>query len=85
MQKAFLSCILSDPDFRQEIGMGIPEYIHREKLGEAEYLLRHTSYTLSGITTYLNYPSQSYFTQIFKKYNGITPQQYWDGYKRNTP
>lgn len=64
--------------FRQELGMGIPEYIHREKLREAEYLLRHTNYTLSGITAYLNYPSQSYFTQIFKKYKGMTPQQYRD-------
>ena len=62
--------------FRKELGIGIPEYIHREKLREAEYLLRHTEYTLSGITAYLNYPSQSYFTQIFKKYRGMTPQQY---------
>ena len=58
------------------MGMGIPEYIHREKLQEARYLLRHTDSTLSQITNYLNYPSQSYFTQIFKKYEGMTPQQY---------
>ena len=64
--------------FREETGMGIPEYIHREKLHEAEYLLRHTDYSLSEITSYLNYPSQSYFTQIFKKYRGQTPQQYRD-------
>ena len=64
--------------FREEVGMGIPEYVHREKLREAEYLLRHTDYTLSEITSYLNYPSQSYFTQIFKKYKGQTPQQYRD-------
>ncbi len=64
--------------FREEVGMGIPEYIHREKLQEAEYLLRHTDYSLSEITSYLNYPSQSYFTQIFKKYRGQTPQQYRD-------
>ena len=62
--------------FREEMGMGIPEYIHREKLREAEYLLRHTDYSLSEITSYLNYPSQSYFTQIFKKYKACTPQQY---------
>ncbi|MBR0041121.1 MAG: helix-turn-helix domain-containing protein [Oscillospiraceae bacterium] len=65
--------------FREEMGMGIPEYIHREKLREAEYLLRHTEYSLSEITVYLNYPSQSYFTQIFKKYRGRTPQQFRDG------
>ena len=64
--------------FRDEIGMGIPEYIHREKLKEAEYLLRHTEYTLSEITSYLNYPSQSYFTQVFKKHLGMTPQQFRD-------
>ncbi len=67
--------------FREETGMGVPEYIHREKLREAEYLLRHTDYSLSEITSYLNYPSQSYFTQIFKKYKGQTPQQYRDQVK----
>ncbi len=62
--------------FKAEMGMGITEYIHREKLQEARYLLRHTDSTLSQITYYLNYPSQSYFTQIFKKYEGLTPQKY---------
>ena len=65
--------------FRKELGMGIPEYIHREKLREAEHLLRHTDYSLAEITSYLRYPSQSYFTQIFRKYLGQTPQQYRDG------
>ena len=64
--------------FRKELGMSIPDYIHREKLREAEYMLRHTDYSLSAITMYLNYPSQSYFTQVFKKYRGQTPQQYRD-------
>ena len=64
--------------FREELGMGIPEYIHREKIREAEYLLRHTDYSLSDIALFLNYPSQSYFTQIFKKYRQQTPQQYRD-------
>ena len=64
--------------FKKEMGMGIPEYIHREKLQEAEYLLRHSGYSLSEITSFLNYPSQSYFTQIFKKYRQMTPQQFRD-------
>lgn len=64
--------------FKKELGMGIPEYIHREKLREAKYLLERTDYTLTQITTFLNYPTQSYFTQIFKKYEGCTPQQYRD-------
>jgi len=64
--------------FKKELSMGIPEYIHREKLREAKYLLERTNYTLTQITTFLNYPTQSYFTQIFKKYEGCTPQQYRD-------
>ena len=64
--------------FKAELGMGIPEYIHREKLREAKYLLERTQYTLTQITAFLNYPTQSYFTQIFKKYEGCTPQQYRD-------
>lgn len=64
--------------FKAELGMGIPEYIHREKLREAKYLLERTSYTLTQITAFLNYPTQSYFTQIFKKYEGCTPQKYRD-------
>lgn len=64
--------------FKKEMGMGIPEYIHQEKLKEAEYLLRNSGYTISEITSFLNYPSQSYFTQIFKKYNHTTPQQFRD-------
>ena len=64
--------------FKKEVGMGIPEYIHREKIQEAEYLLLNSAYSLSEITSFLNYPSQSYFTQIFKKYKQLTPQQFRD-------
>ncbi|MBO6158381.1 MAG: helix-turn-helix domain-containing protein [Firmicutes bacterium] len=64
--------------FRAETGLGITEYIHREKLREGKYLLQHTDYSLAEITAYLNYPSQSYFTQIFRKYNGTTPKQFRD-------
>ncbi len=71
--------------FRAELGMGIPEYIHREKLREAEYLLLYTDYSLSEITAYLNYPSQSYFTHIFGKYKSITPQQFRDGQRQAAP
>ena len=62
--------------FKAEVGCGIPEYIHKEKLREARYLLTNTDYTLADIAEFLNYPTQSHFTQIFRKYEGCTPQQY---------
>ena len=70
--------------FKAEMGMGIPEYIHREKLREAKYLLTSTDYSLADIAGFLNYPTQSYFTQIFKRYEGTTPQQYRDNPHRVT-
>ena len=65
--------------FNEEMGMSIPEYINREKLLEAKYLLEHSGYSISDISTFLNYPSQSYFAHVFKKYNGLTPQKYRNG------
>ena len=62
--------------FKAEMNMTIGDYIHLEKLKEAEYLLRHTDYSLSQIANYLNYSSQSYFTRIFREHRGMTPQQY---------
>ena len=68
--------------FKKEVGTGIPEYIHREKMKEAEYLLRHSDYSISEITSFLNYPSQSYFTHIFKSHNQMTPLQFRNQHKK---
>lgn len=62
--------------FRQETGMSLNAYIHRERIREACYLLAHTAYPLADIAFFLHYPSQSYFTQVFRRYQGCTPQQY---------
>ena len=64
--------------FKKETGLGIPDYIHSEKIREAKYMLSHTGYSLSEISCFLNYPSQSYFTQVFKRYTGTTPQLFRD-------
>ena len=64
--------------FKKETGLGITDYIHSEKIREAKYMLSHTGYSLSEISCFLNYPSQSYFTQVFKRYTGTTPQLFRD-------
>lgn len=62
--------------FQQEMHCSIPQYIHLEKVREAQTLLRFSNYTIAEISSYLQYNSQSYFTAIFKKCCGKTPQQY---------
>lgn len=65
--------------FQKEVGMTVGEYVQREKTEEAKFLLRHTKIGLPEIAAYLDYSSQSYFTQIFRKHTGKTPQQYRAG------
>lgn len=62
--------------FKQDIGIGIPEYINRQRLEEAKYLLVGTKLSLSQISQLLQYSCQSYFGKLFLKYYGFTPMQY---------
>lgn len=68
--------------FREETGLSIPDYISREKIREAQYLLTNSDYTLAEISSCLQYNSQSYFTQKFKEACGMTPQKYRDNHAR---
>ena len=60
--------------FRQETGIPIVDYIHREKLEEARLLLLHSDYTINEIAGFLGYANQSYFTRKFKELYGETPR-----------
>jgi AraC-like DNA-binding protein len=64
--------------FKAELGVSIPDYIHRQKMREAAHLLLHSNYDIAGIAEFLNYSSQSYFTKIFRDTYGLTPQKYRD-------
>ena len=62
--------------FKKELGINIGAHITRCKLEEAKSLLVFTDQTLSEISNYLCFSSQSYFQNVFKKQYGITPMQY---------
>lgn len=62
--------------FRQYEGMTLTEYTHRERINAAKNMLRYSDYGLAQIAEYFCFYSQSHFGKIFKKYTGITPQQY---------
>jgi AraC-like DNA-binding protein len=56
--------------------MSVVDYVQREKIDEARFLLEHTDLGLSQISSHLNYSSQSYFIAQFKKIVGETPERY---------
>ena len=62
--------------FHDEFGITISHFVNRCKLEEAKSLLSHTEMTLSEISNYLCFSSQSYFQNLFKKKYGVTPNTY---------
>lgn len=62
--------------FKEELGIHIGAFITRCKLEEAKSLLTYSDKSLSEISNYLCFSSQSYFQNVFKKQYGITPTQY---------
>lgn len=62
--------------FTEELGFGLNEYITRRKLEEAKSLLAFTDQSISEISNYLCFSSQSYMQNLFKKHFNITPNEY---------
>jgi len=71
--------------FRRETGMKLNDYINRQKIEEAKNLLAFSDRSLSEISSYLCFSSQSYFQNLFKKYEGITPLQYRQSARSGLP
>lgn len=62
--------------FKKELGFDVSSFIMRCRLEEAKSLLTYSNKTLSEISNYLCFSSQSYFQNVFKKMYGMTPLQY---------
>lgn len=62
--------------FRDVSGQTVTDFISEKKIKEAAYLIDTRQYTLGEISSLLQFSSQSYFTKIFKKYSGMTPEDY---------
>ena len=62
--------------FKRELGFNISNYIMRRKLEEAKSLLTYTDRTISEISEYLCFSTQSYFQNVFKAKYGMTPKEY---------
>ncbi len=62
--------------FQQEMKQSVGQYITACRMKEAKSLLRHTEKTLSEISMYLCFSSQSHFQNTFKRFYGETPMHY---------
>ncbi|OUO26989.1 hypothetical protein B5F86_10115 [Lachnoclostridium sp. An298] len=62
--------------FKKELGFSVNAFIMRCKMEEAKQLLKYTDKSVSVISSYLCFSSQSHFQSAFKKQYGMTPLQY---------
>ena len=67
--------------FKRETGQCLQDFINEERVKRAANLLRYSEMVLTEIAQYVNFPNQSYFGKIFKKYTNMTPRAYRDFYK----
>lgn len=62
--------------FNNQMKMSLKQYINIQKLERAKQILRDSDNSILNICIDLSYPSQSYFSKIFKKYTNLSPTQY---------
>lgn len=66
--------------FKQETGMSLRDYAIKQKIEKAKHLLTENAMSISDISEYLGFTSQSYFGSVFRKFTGTTPSKYQQGY-----
>ena len=63
-------------DFKKETGQNLSDFVLRQKIEESKKLLLYTDKPAVDIAIYLGFSSQSHFSRTFKKYVGVTPNEY---------
>ncbi|MBD3917539.1 helix-turn-helix domain-containing protein [Paenibacillus sp. PR3] len=72
----FLSREYVSRRFRQETGVTLSEYVERHRMEHATKLLANRSYKVADIAELVGYTDEKYFSKVFKKHTGLSPQQY---------
>ena len=75
-KELFMSRSHLSHSFKAETGMALSDFIMQKKIEEAKKLLHYSTKSLSAISTYLGFSSQSHFSRVFKKYVGENPSVY---------
>ncbi|MCI9001690.1 MAG: AraC family transcriptional regulator [Oscillibacter sp.] len=62
--------------FRREFGVSPINYLMSRRIEESRFLLRETDHPLSLIAQILGFSSLSYFSQCFRRMEGVSPLEY---------
>ncbi|MBM6752505.1 AraC family transcriptional regulator [Mediterraneibacter glycyrrhizinilyticus] len=62
--------------FKKEMGISVKDYIKKIKVERAKIILRSETISIQEISEALSFGTQSYFTETFHKFTGMTPGEY---------
>jgi AraC family transcriptional regulator len=62
--------------FKRQAGITPHQYVMRERIDRACWLLRHTDLPIQAIAHQIGLHTQSHFTRLFRQQMGVTPKQY---------
>lgn len=62
--------------FSHEMGLSIHNYIQREKINVACNLLKFSDRSISDVSSYMGFQTQSNFASVFKKWMHISPSEF---------
>lgn len=71
LSKSYLSMV-----FKQEVGIGISEFINQIRVDHSKKLLIGSNLSLAAIAVECGFHDQSYYTKVFQKNEGISPKKY---------
>lgn len=69
--------------FHKEVGVTISTYIAVKRVETAQNMLRYSDYSALDIGNYLAFTTHSHFISVFKKYTGMTPNEFRKRYYRS--
>lgn len=74
LSRSYLSSL-----FKEETGTSLTSYISRVRVEKSKILLADASLGLADIADMCGFEDQSYFTKVFKKYVGVSPNRFRTG------
>jgi two-component system, response regulator YesN len=66
--------------FKQEFNENISDYVVRFRMKKAKSLLKNSQLKIYEIANMIGYQDDKYFRKVFKKVEGITPNEYREAY-----
>lgn len=71
MNKFYLS-----HSFKREYGVSPINYVISRRIEESKHLLAETDFSLTAVAQMLGFSSLSYFSQVFRRAQGVTPMEF---------